>query len=153
MSRPNPRGIGLAAILLLLQAGTASAVELPEAVRSWFGTDRSIVCIDPNGNDRRCAVDVDTQVELRRSPDASTAIAFVTYLPDPTGNSTATAAAIFRADQTGWRHLRTLTEVRNPLAGKVTFGDRTATFAVAVPRRGDSHCCPTGRKTYRIAMP
>ncbi|MCP1538187.1 MULTISPECIES: hypothetical protein [Methylorubrum] len=149
----KPRGIGLAVVLLLFQAGTASAVELPEAVRTWFGTDRSIVCVDPDGNDRRCAIDVDTHVEFRRSPDASTAIVFVTYLPDPTGNATETRAAIFRAAGTGWRHVRTLTEVRNPLAGKVAFGDRTATFAAAVPRRGDSHCCPTGRRIYRIALP
>ncbi|CAO4163994.1 hypothetical protein IHEIED_00277 [Methylorubrum populi] len=141
------------AALLLFQAGAASAVELSEAVRIWFGTDRSIVCVDPDGNGRRCAVDDDTHIEFRRSPDASTALAFVTYLPDLTGNATATTAAIFRLGETGWRHVRTLTEVRNPLMGKATFGNRTATFAVAVPRRGDSHCCPTGRKTYRITFP
>lgn len=128
-------------------------MELPEAVRTWFATDRSIVCVDPNGNDRRCAINGDTHLELRRSPDASTALAFVTYLPDPTGNATVTTAAIFRAGETGWRHVRTLPEIRSPLAGKVTFDERTATFAVAVPRQGDSRCCPTGRKTYRVALP
>lgn len=152
-SIPNPRGIGLATAILLFQAGTASGVELPEAVLAWFATDRSIVCVDPDGNDRRCTLDADTHVELRRSPDASTALAFVTYLPDPTGNASVTTAAIFGAGETGWRHVRTLSEIRGALAGKVTFGDRTATFAVAVPRRGDSHCCPTGRKTYRVAIP
>ncbi|AMB44068.1 hypothetical protein [Methylobacterium sp. AMS5] len=141
------------AVLLLFQAGAASAIDLPEAVRAWFITGRSIVCVDPDGNDRRCSVDEDTHIELRRSPDASRALAFVTYLPDPTGNATATTAAIFRAGETGWRHVRTLTEVRDPLAGKVIFSDRTATFAVAVPRRGDAHCCPTGRKTYRVGLP
>lgn len=150
---PKPRAIGLATAFLLIHAGAASAVELPEAVRAWFATDRSIVCVDPDGNDRRCAIDADTHLELRRSPDASTALAFVTYLPDPTGNSTVTTAATFRAGETGWRHVRTLSEVRGPLAGKVTFDERTATFAVAVPRRGDSHCCPTGRKAYRVALP
>lgn len=150
---PKPRWIGLTTAFLLIHAGAASAVELPEAVRAWFATDRSIVCVDPDGNDRRCAIDADTHLELRRSPDASTALAFVTYLPDPTGNATVTTAAIFQAGERGWRHVRTLPEVRSALAGKVTFDDRTATFAVAVPRRGDSHCCPTGRKTYRVALP
>lgn len=141
------------AVLLLFQAGAASAVELSEAVRIWFGTDRSIVCVDPDGNGRRCAVDDDTHIEFRRSPDASTAIAFVTYLPDPTGNATASAAATFRRQGTEWRHARTLAGIRNPLAGEISFVDRVATFAVAMPRRGDAYCCPTGRKTYRVALP
>ena len=96
-----------------------------------------------------------TSYETRtaRTPDASTAIAFVTYLPDPTGNAAASAAATFRQQGTEWRHARTLAGIRNPLAGEISFFDRAATFAVAMPRRGDAYCCPTGRKTYHVALP
>ncbi len=147
--------LGAALLLSLPQMASADTLSGPAggAVRKWFTTDRSLNCYDRQGNPSGCRLDADSHVSVSYAPSGSTAVAFATYVNDPNGNAEMFAAAVFRKEQDGWRFLRTLPSLSGKSASNVSFKPGGVSFDTEVWRKGDGHCCPTGRKRWTVALP
>lgn len=153
ISRHACRAIGITTVIFLNATAASARTSLVEAYDRWFRSDRSIVCVDPDGNARRCAPSEDTTMSVHKDPATSTALVFATYLPDPTGNGVATVAAVFHEGADGWTFARSLAEVPQLPPEKVTFREGIATFTAATFQLGDPRCCPSGRKAYSVRLP
>lgn len=147
----------LSAALVLALPQMASADVRPgpaaSAVKRWFTTDRSLNCFDRQGNPSGCRLDEDSHVTVSYAPSGSIAVAFATYVNDPTGNAEMFAAAVFRKEQDGWRFVRTVPNLSGKSATNVAFTPGGVSFDTEVWRKGDGHCCPTGRKRWTVALP
>lgn len=145
------------AATLALATPTAALAALPQgpaagAVTRWFTTDRSLNCYDRQGNDSGCTLGPDAQVFVRYAPSGATAVAFATYVNDPTGNAEQFAVAIFRKGPDGWRFVRNVPGLAGKSASDVTFRGDTVGFVTEVWRENDGHCCPTGRKRWTVSL-
>ena len=152
MTRPV---LSAAAIVLALSVpASAAGPEGPAAgaVRKWFTTDRSLACYDREGNDAPCSFGLDTNVNVQYAPAGGEAVAFASYINDPTGNAQQTAIAIFRKDQGDWRFVRNVPDVRGLSPSNVSFRSGKVEFDTAVLRDSDSRCCPTGRKHWSVPL-
>ncbi len=127
-------------------AGPAAA-----AVAAWFRTSTVVECVSPDGKGRRCTPDASTTWDIRVSPDGHQAVAWATYTTDPTGNATATAAAVFRREGETWRLNRELPGADRSPAGEVKWQGELLHYTVAVLKPGDARCCATGREARVIA--
>lgn len=123
------------------------------AVTRWFTTDRSLNCYDRRGNRSGCRLDEDSHVIISYAPSGSTAVAFATYVNDPTGNAEMFAAAVFHKEQDGWRIVRTVPNLTGKSATNVAFKPGSVSFDTEFWRENDSHCCPTGRKRWTVSLP
>lgn len=140
-------------IALASPAATASArSSLADAIGRWHRTDPAIVCVSPDGRPGRCPPSDDITTKIDLAPGGGVALAFLTWLPDPTGNAEQTAAAVFRDGPEGWHLARRLPGIHAKPTGAATFQGGTALFAVEVLRPGDARCCPTGRRTVRVNL-
>lgn len=147
--------LGAALLLCLPSVASAGTPSGPAggAVRTWFTTDRSLDCYDRQGHPSGCRLDADSHVIVRYAPSGSMAVAFATYVNDPTGNAEMFAAAVFRKDKDGWRFVRTLPHLNGKSATNVSFTPGGVSFDTEVWREGDGRCCPTGRKRWTVALP
>lgn len=147
----------LAAVLALATPVAALAESVPQgpaavAVKKWFTTDRSLNCYDRQGNDSGCELGLDANVFVKYAPAGDAAVAFATYVNDPTGNAEQFAVAVFRKDSSGWRFVRNVPGLGGKSATNVAFlGDKVG-FDTEVWRKNDGHCCPTGRKHWTISL-
>lgn len=147
----------LAALLALAAPAAALAENVPQgpaapAVKKWFITDRSPNCYDRQGNDSGCELGLYNNVFVRYAPAGDTAVAFATYLNDPTGNAEQFAVAVFRKGPEGWRFARNVPGLSGKSATNVVFRGDKVGFDTEVWRKNDSRCCPTGRKHWTISL-
>lgn len=145
-----------AATLVLALSATAFAAgpagPAGDAVRKWFTSDMSLGCVDPEGNDRPCRFNPDSQVDVKYAPSGTEAVAFATYINDETGNAQQFAVAVFRKEGAGWRFVRNAQGIRGTSASNVSFRDGKVNFDTATLRDKDSRCCPTGRTHWSIPL-
>jgi hypothetical protein len=151
------RRLPTAAALLLVASGPAFAGSAPQgpaagAVRKWFTTDRSLNCYDRKGNDSGCRFNSDADVEVKYAPSGDEAVAFATYINDPTGNAQQFAVAVFRKDGGGWRFVRNADRVLGQEPSNVAFRGGKVEFDTATMRDSDSRCCPTGRTHWSVPL-
>lgn len=146
----------LAATLALAtpEAALADALTGPAAgaVKTWFTTDRSLNCYDRQGNDSGCEFGPDANVFVAYAPSGDTAVAFATYVNDPTGNAEQFAMAIFRKGPNGWRFMRNVPRLAGKSASNVTFRGDHVGFVTEVWRKTDFRCCPTGSKHWTVSL-
>jgi hypothetical protein len=77
--------------------------------------------------------------------DGDDAVVAVTWLPDPTGNAEATAAAYFRKTASGaYEFVRELDGLRGAI-DRIAVHGGAANILVVTMKPGDARCCPTGR--------
>lgn len=146
-----------AAALLLALSHSASAGGVPQgpaagAVRKWFTSDRSLSCYDLKGNDSPCSFGPDTGIDVKYAPSGDEAVAFATYINDPTGNAQQFAVAVFRKEGGGWRFVRNAERVLGQEPSNVAFRGGKVEFDTATLRDSDSRCCPTGRKHWSVPL-
>ena len=146
----------LSVVLIILTPVSAIADKLQgpaaNAVKTWFTTDRSLQCYDRQGNDAGCEFGPDANVFVKYAPSGDTAVAFATYVNDPTGNAEQFAVAIFRKNSNGWQFLRNVQGPSGKSASNVTFRGDNVGFDTEVLRKNDGRCCPTGRKHWTIPL-
>jgi hypothetical protein len=123
-----------------------------KTVAKWFTTDRSLNCYDRQGNESGCRLDPDSNVFVKYAPAGDTAVAFATYVNDPTGNAEMFAVAVFRKAGDGWRFVRNVPGLGGRLAKNVAFRGDKVGFDTEVWRKGDGHCCPTGVKHWTVSL-
>lgn len=151
------RRICAAFALVLTFSPSAFASGVPQgpaaiAVRKWFTTDRSLACYDRKGNDSPCRFDLDTNIEVSYAPSGEEAVAFATYINDPTGNAQQFAVAVFRKDGGRWRFVRTADRVLGQEPSNIAFRGGKVEFDTATLRDSDSRCCPTGRTHWSVNL-
>lgn len=123
-----------------------------DAVKRWFTTDRSLACYDRKGNDAPCRFGLDTNIEVKYAPSGDDAVAFGTYINDPTGNAQQFAVAAFRKDGGRWRFVRTADRVLGQDASNVAFKGGKVEFDTTTMRDSDTRCCPTGRTHWSVPL-
>lgn len=151
------RRLPTAAAILLAISGPALAGGVPQgpaagAVKKWFTTDRSLNCYDRQGNDSGCRFDLSTNIVVKYAPSGDEAVAFATYINDPTGNAQQFAVASFRKEGGGWRFGRNADRVLGQEPSNVAFKDGKVEFDTATLRDSDPRCCPTGRKHWSVPL-
>jgi len=145
------------AALLLAMSGPTFAGGTPQgpaagAVKKWFTTDRSLNCYDRQGNDSGCRFGLDTNVEVKYAPSGDEAVAFATYINDPTGNAQQFAVAVFRKEGGSWRFVRNADRVLGQDPSNIAFKGGKVEFDTATLRDSDTRCCPTGRKHWVVPL-
>lgn len=143
--------------MLLTFSSSAFAGSVPQgpaasAVRNWFTTDRSLACYDRKGNDSPCRFNLDTNIEVSYSPSGGDAVAFATYINDPTGNAQQFAVAVFRKDGGRYRFVRNADSVLGQEPTNIAFREGKVEFDTATLRDSDSRCCPTGRTHWSVPL-
>lgn len=146
-----------AAAVLLALTHSAWAGGVPQgpaagAVKKWFTTDRSLACYDRKGNDAPCRFGLDTNIVVRYAPSGDEAVAFATYINDPTGNAQQFAVAVFRNEGGRWRFVRNADRVLGQEPTNVAFRSGKVEFDTATMRDSDSRCCPTGRTHWVVPL-
>lgn len=151
------RRLPAVAALLLAMSGPAFAGGVPQgpaagAVKKWFTTDRSLNCYDRKGNDSGCRFGLDTNVLVKYAPSGDEAVAFATYINDPTGNAQQFAVAVFRKEGGDWRFVRNADRVLGQEPSNIAFRGGKVEFDTATLRDSDTRCCPTGRTHWAVPL-
>lgn len=144
------------------QHGATPSGPAAQAISQWFTTDRSLGCLDRQGRDSACTVG-DRTVGFEIYYGASTsgdpqadALAFVHYANDPTAaNGISWVVAYFHREGAAYRFIKTFPDADGAGLVKgtiVQFLPGKARFSMMVPRKGDAHCCPTGRANYTVTL-
>lgn len=124
------------------------------AISHWYRSDPAIECVGPTtGKVERCGPGHSEMLSADYSPDGRHALAFATWVTDPTGNAVGAAVALFERDGDAWRKARDLKTVGTPEERKGRWTASAVGFDMAVMKPGDSRCCATGRKSYTVALP
>ncbi len=130
------------------------------AVMKWFGTDRTLGCVTPEGKDVTCGPPNGPGFTVSYGnadggPGAPDAFVIVTFLTDPTGNAQSTAAAAFHQEGATFRFIRRYPDFRGSglVPGThVRFGGGKASMTVVTMKPGDSTCCATGRTQLSLPL-
>ncbi len=142
-------------------AGGAPGGPAAVAYQQWFASDRQLGCMDRNGGAVACSLANEPYVTIlygNADGGAGTqdAVALLTYLPDPTGNAQANAAAAFHREGEGaYRFTRRLADAPGAMMTPGTqarWGGGKIAMTMVFLQPTDSHCCPTGHKLVTLQV-
>lgn len=155
MLRLSRTTITLALVLAACASGADAKGQGPAAgaVDAWFRSPKQLFCGSPEGNDVPCTSRNGPRYTIGYAPGGGTAIAFVRFQADPTGNAENLEVATFRNEGGRWTYVRKVQNVFGQGPDRIAFEGGKAVFTMQVLREGDGRCCPTGTKRYSVQVP
>ncbi len=165
MVRTNLRALSCAILAAAIPIAPGYAAAQPagaamRAVTEWYGSDRSLGCMDPQGQVVGCGSKNEHSFQIfygnaHGGPGNPDAVAILTYQPDPTGNGLGSVAAYFRQTGAGYTFVRRLPGYNGISAtpgAQARFGGGRVVIPVIYYKDSDLHCCPTGRRQVSLML-